>query len=1178
MYRGGICLSRALVCICDYENGSKNMFFIIWDPQDEDGDVNVPLTSQASLSRCPPSTSQELSGMSLSPVIVPSVLQSSDEIVVFKTLERIEDALLKHCYYPRKVSQTTDVLLQKNMKKLEMTTTLSSKVPLNSVHSQGRYLNDTVPKNDKTPGILPYVSKARYPNMMDVNFRRRPGNKTVSSSCLIGLVTFAFKHGKLLEEYALIFENLRKDFPRSLGNNIAGTPFENPDRMASHATGFTIPTIRRCGERMEAVPLCTYRPGSVPTDEELSNLSVTFSDEPWYASSKGRARPMPTIRRRPRKRSLLSLVSTSEAEDPDDEKIVDNVDLEELEENEDGIPMRRRSQRIRNQRRAKLLIRLKGKNHEQKSASLLKSDNGKKGHVGEEGTNLYKGNVGEEVTTLDTTYCGDSMKQLSICTMDADSDRKDRHAPTIKRSRSATKIPISTATSVKEISSFTQIPMCTEDTTVTIVERTDRTVVVDPTPNVMLNSIVDSGEMSVRHPEFENREITLNQKSVDGNTNSTPIESCGNFDIYGQQFPNVYDHQDMSCEWNSAQIFDHVNTYGLYSMDTSSPYQDAEKRPEINEDMFDHFGFRTQYPTWNNSIINDPNNIYTAPVLQESYTGNDYSVEKSNSLMYCAPQYFTSNEVSGLPPLRDSYEIRGLPFVHDSNEIPGLPTVRESDGIPALSFVPDSNEIPGLPSANETLMEVRTSNVPREPIECYKNEMYKRYVVETASENINESASASCSQFEPVVVQSNDEFREDTFAFETPVVEERCSSSCKRSLSNVGDYMCESTKTIIARARFFFHRFYNHLFWYGKIPTGSLDDPDEVTSQATGVSVEIVRECTDLRYPSSIKGISKANESVIERGKLTCDSPLLTPNQSVEVTSDEESLDSTQVPSEGWTLDSTQMRSEEGTLDSALVPSEVHDSTKMPWEEGRLGSIQVPSEGWTLDSTQMRSNEETLDSALVLSEEGLHDSTKMPWEEGTLGSTQVTSEDGILDCTQVLFEEGIHDSTMMPSKVRALALDSTQVTSEDGTVNSMQDLNIDEECSEEVQKEKNLGFERRWSSRIKNQRKVYYGDKPRRKTVSQDLPDTGHSVKNNGEAKIENSGIWERRRRLSERKKRPRRAFSPTDDPRSTKGLLLVGPVCRGLRFVRENQSDQSSSNLLDIVSVELEDGDGGSV
>uniref|UniRef100_A0A0K0D1C0 Ovule protein n=1 Tax=Angiostrongylus cantonensis TaxID=6313 RepID=A0A0K0D1C0_ANGCA len=235
-------------------------------------------------------------------------------------------------------------------------------------------------------------------------------------------------------------------------------------------------------------------------------------------------------------------------------------------------------------------------------------------------------------------------------------------------------------------------------------ERAARCVhlLADPTPNVMLNSIVDNGEMSVRHLEFENREITLNQRSVDGNINSTSIEPRGNFDIYGQQFPNVYDHQNMSYEGNSAQIFNHVNTYGLYPMDTSFPYQDAEKGPEINEDVFDHFGFRTQYPTWNNFIINDPNDIYTSPVLQESYSVNDYSVEKSNSLMHCAPQYFTSNEIPGLP------------------------------------FVPDGNEIPELPSANETLMGVRTSNVPGEPIECCKNEVYKRYVVETASQNLNE--------------------------------------------------------------------------------------------------------------------------------------------------------------------------------------------------------------------------------------------------------------------------------------------------------------------------------------------------------------------------------------------------------------------------------------------------------
>uniref|UniRef100_A0A0K0DKL8 Calcium-binding and spermatid-specific protein 1 n=1 Tax=Angiostrongylus cantonensis TaxID=6313 RepID=A0A0K0DKL8_ANGCA len=644
-----------------------------------------------------------------------------------------------------------------------------------------------------------------------------------------------------------------------------------------------------------------------------------------------------------------------------------------------------------------------------------------------------------------------------------------------------------------------------------------------------------------------------------------------------------------------------------------------------------------------------------------------------------------------------------------------------------------------------------------------------------------------------------------------------------RSLFNLGDYMCESTKTVIARARFFFHKFYNHLFWYGNIPTESFDDPDEVTSRATGVSVEIVRECTDLRYPSSTKGILKANKSVIERGELPCDSPFLAPNQSVEVTSDEESLDSTQVTSEDGTLDSTQMRSLEGTLYCALVPSEEgkHDSTKMPSKEGTLGSTQVlsedktldfkemPSEEGTLGSTQVLSEDRTLDFKEIPSEEGKHDFTKMSSKEGTLGSTQVLSEDRTLDFKEMLSEEGtlgstqvlsedrtldfkempseegtlgstqmlsedrtldfkempseegtlgstqvlsedrtldfkempseegkhdstkmpskegtldfkgmpseegtlgstqvlsedrtldfkempseegtlvstqvfsedrtlgstempseegtldsalvpsqewIHDSTKMPSKKGplgstqvtsedgtldstqmrweegALDSDSTRVTSEDGTLNSTQDLKIDEECSEEVQKEKNLEFERRWSSRIKNQRKVYYGGKPRRKTVNQELPDTGqsssnsnkvvkwftkyedryglricenaclfesdcitcspvnrratraatnHSVKNDGEAEVQNSGVWETRRRLSERKKRPRRAFSPTDDPRSTKGLLLVGPVCSGLRFVRENQSDQSSSNLLDIVSVELEDGDGGTL
>ncbi|VDO19953.1 unnamed protein product, partial [Heligmosomoides polygyrus] len=144
-----------------------------------------------------------------------------------------------------------------------------------------------------------------------------------------------------------------------LGNTVAGTPFEHPDRMASHATGFALPTIRRCSERVDVVPHCTYRPGSVPTvrlltsalgraaqsqgtgrnltlrsavtqylcrfgvhataggffdcEEELSSLSRTFADEPWYPSLKDKSRAPPP-RKKTKKRPTPSPASLSEME------------------------------------------------------------------------------------------------------------------------------------------------------------------------------------------------------------------------------------------------------------------------------------------------------------------------------------------------------------------------------------------------------------------------------------------------------------------------------------------------------------------------------------------------------------------------------------------------------------------------------------------------------------------------------------------------------------------------------------------------------------------------------------------------------------------------------------------------------------------------------------------------
>ncbi|KAJ1365738.1 hypothetical protein KIN20_026159 [Parelaphostrongylus tenuis] len=357
----------------------------------QDDYVSAPPTRQRSLSQCPPSTSQEICAASLSSTKALTVVRSLEDIAVIKAPYRLGNALVKHSYYSWKKSQPIDVFLRNSVKSFEMTTSLSSKVPLNPPRSQSRCLNDIVPR------VHSNLSNAKYPNMVDVNFRRRPGTKTLSRPRHLCSQT-----RDVIGRVCAYFREFSKRYS-ALGNNIIGTPFENPERMASHATGFTLLTIRRCGERMEAVPSCTYRSGAVPTDEELSNLSSTFSDEPWCIGAKNRARLMPTTRRKPRKKSPPFVDSTSETEELGDEGIVvDNIDVNELEENENGVPKRRRSQRILNQRRAKLLNRLKTKNYEQKSFTNLRGGKEKKAK-GEEGTNL------------DASSSGDSIIQLNDC-------------------------------------------------------------------------------------------------------------------------------------------------------------------------------------------------------------------------------------------------------------------------------------------------------------------------------------------------------------------------------------------------------------------------------------------------------------------------------------------------------------------------------------------------------------------------------------------------------------------------------------------------------------------------------------------------------------------------------------------------------------------------------------------
>ncbi|KAL6727029.1 hypothetical protein Aduo_008944 [Ancylostoma duodenale] len=286
------------------------------------------------------------------------VIKSVEDLAFFPAPRRLGMNLAKQAYYTKKRSQTIDVLVRNSVKNFEMSVTgLTSKPSLPSPRSPLKVLNSDVINHEK-PRPHSYLSIIKYPNMADVNFRRRPGVKAPSRPRHLCEQT-----RDIVARVLAFFREFAKRFA-ALGNNIQGTPFENPERMASQATGFTLPTVRRCGERMEAVPPCTASSGGAPTEEDICNLSWIFSEEPWYIAQRTKGRTSTTARRKTRKRAPSLSPSLSEAEkDPEEsaeEHTVEaDLDLLESDENEEGAPKRRRSERIRNQRRAKLLKRLK---------------------------------------------------------------------------------------------------------------------------------------------------------------------------------------------------------------------------------------------------------------------------------------------------------------------------------------------------------------------------------------------------------------------------------------------------------------------------------------------------------------------------------------------------------------------------------------------------------------------------------------------------------------------------------------------------------------------------------------------------------------------------------------------------------------------------------------------------
>ncbi|EYB89949.1 hypothetical protein Y032_0225g2751 [Ancylostoma ceylanicum] len=348
---------------------------------------------------------QDGAGQSFEPAI-----NSIEDLAVFAAPRRLGMNLSKQACYTKKRSQTIDVLVRNSVKNFEMSVTgLTSKPSLLSPRSPLKVLNSDVINHEK-PRPHSYLSIIKYPNMADVNFRRRPGAKAPSRPRHLCEQT-----RDIVARVLAFFREFAKRFA-ALGNDVKGTPFENPERMASQATGFTLPTVRRCGERMEAVPPCTASSAGAPTEEDICNLSWIFSEEPWYIAQRTKGRTSTTARRKTRKRAPSLSPSLSEIEkDPEEsaeeQTIEADLDLLESDENEEGVPKRRRSERIRNQRRAKLLKRLKTINATAQIRSPARRNDIKLGAVlpNSEIPNFFVrlGDKFKEVVSKKKSACGD---------------------------------------------------------------------------------------------------------------------------------------------------------------------------------------------------------------------------------------------------------------------------------------------------------------------------------------------------------------------------------------------------------------------------------------------------------------------------------------------------------------------------------------------------------------------------------------------------------------------------------------------------------------------------------------------------------------------------------------------------------------------------------------------------
>ncbi|KAL6727030.1 hypothetical protein Aduo_008945 [Ancylostoma duodenale] len=284
-----------------------------------------------------------------------------------------------------------------------------------------------------------------------------------------------------------------------------------------------------------------------------------------------------------------------------------------------------------------------------------------------------------------------------------------------------------------------------------------------------------------------------------------------------------------------------------------------------------------------------------------------------------------------------------------------------------------------------------------------------------------------------------------------------CRNETKSSESFSRDHICDQARSIIARMRMFFRAYGKDIERLGREQVELFADPDDLTSRATGICIDTIRQCDDpvLKNTCSIAG-----NPVRKKRLLSYDDCSTSDNKAAV----------------------TQEKGKRGRR-----PRNASEN-----KDEELSGIFKTKEAREID-----------------------------WSP-------------IEDCT-------VRRGRASKTTKRALKRDVDSV------------------------------FGTRWSARIQQQAKVFYGIVQNRQALHRGPTKNGmcfeiDATPDRARSHLDDGSL----RRSSERKRRPRRVFSP--HPREIeKSLLLIGSVRWRLKFTLENPA-HTSDGVLDCVRIDLEE------